>query len=178
MQERLYRLEELTEATGVSPRNIRYYTTQGLLPSPDARGRFALYRDEHLRRLRLIQRLKDAFLPLEVIRAQLASLTDVQMDALLTEEAPTLREEAQKKAAGPPAENAADYISRVLAQRASPIPPPMAAASSPAASPPSAPSETWERITLAPGVELHTRRRDSFVQKLIAYARSLRPSDH
>lgn len=171
MQERLYRLEELTEATGVSPRNIRYYTTQGLLPSPDARGRFALYTDEHLRRLRLIQRLKDAFLPLDVIRAQLASLTDAQMDALLAEDAP-------EKAAGPPADSAADYISRVLAQRASPVPPPMAVAPSPAAPPPNAPSETWERITLAPGVELHARRKDSFVQKLIAYARSLRPSDH
>ena len=178
---KLYRLEELTEATGISTRNIRYYTTQGLLPAPDARGRFALYTEVHLRRLRLIQRLKDAFLPLEVIRAQLAGLTDAQLDALLAEEAPPLPEKnaaAPEENAAPPGDSAADYISRVLAHRASAAPPAMAAAPDPAPLAASAPSESWERVTLAPGVELHARRVDSFVQKLIAYARSLRPFDH
>lgn len=181
MQEKLYRLDELAEATGVSARNIRYYTAQGLLPVPDARGRFALYTDAHLRRLRMIQRLKDSFFPLELIRAQLSQLTDAQIDGLLDDGAPPLPEEAaapspsKEKAARPPTDSAADYISRVLAKRAVPAPAPRPAASAPA---PGVPSEAWERITLAPGVELHARHVDQFVQDLIEYAQSLRPSDH
>lgn len=174
----MYRLEELAEATGVSPRNIRYYTAQGLLPAPDVRGRFALYTEGYVRRLQIIQRLKDAFLPLEMIRAQLSHLTDAQISEMLTEQVQTLSENTaipqKEKAASPPTDSAADYISRVLAKRSAPPPPAMAPCPAPV---PAVPSETWERITLASGVELHVRHRNQFVQDIIAYAQSLRSPD-
>ena len=49
--DRLYTIQELSEATGVSLRNIRYYTTEELLPRPTERGRNAYYTQDHLNRL-------------------------------------------------------------------------------------------------------------------------------
>ena len=48
-------LEELSDMTGVSGRNIRYYIAQGLLPGPTTMGRKASYTDDHVNRLRQIQ---------------------------------------------------------------------------------------------------------------------------
>ncbi|MDQ5854479.1 MAG: MerR family transcriptional regulator, partial [Chloroflexota bacterium] len=64
---------------------IRYYTAEGLLPPPDTRGRYALYGEDHLRRLQLIARLKDAYLPLSEIRAQLKQLTAGQVQQVLAD---------------------------------------------------------------------------------------------
>jgi DNA-binding transcriptional MerR regulator len=77
-----YSLQELAERGGVPVRTIRYYTTQGLLPPPLSRGRYAAYTEAHLNRLRLIGKLKRAYLPLPAIRAQLEGLTDAQVEAL------------------------------------------------------------------------------------------------
>ncbi|HZW02420.1 MAG TPA: MerR family transcriptional regulator, partial [Anaerolineaceae bacterium] len=57
-----YLIHELADLAGVSIRTIRYYINEGLLPAPDARGRYSTYREEYLDRLRLIRKLKDAFL--------------------------------------------------------------------------------------------------------------------
>jgi DNA-binding transcriptional MerR regulator len=56
-EETLYTISQLAEAAGVTPRTIRYYTAEGLLPRPDARGQYALYSQDHLLRLQLIGRL-------------------------------------------------------------------------------------------------------------------------
>ncbi len=102
-----YTINELAAQAGVTPRTIRYYTSEGLLPPPDTRGRYALYSNDHLERLRLITRLKDAYLPLGEIKARVAQLTQVQVQQLLAEEEPS-----------PPASSpAADYIAQVLARR-------------------------------------------------------------
>src|SRR4051794_29970824 len=79
---RRYTLQELAELAGVAPRTIRYYTTQGLLPAPPTRGRNASYSEAHLNRLRLVEKLKSAYLPLSTIREQLGSLSDEQVAAL------------------------------------------------------------------------------------------------
>src|SRR5262245_17299404 len=89
-----YTISELAESAGTTPRTVRYYTAEGLLPPPDARGRFAVYSDEHLDRLRLIGRLKEAYLPLNAIREQVASLTHPQVRELLAGAAKLLRHES------------------------------------------------------------------------------------
>ncbi len=74
-----YSLDELTELAGVTIRTVRYYIAEGLLPPPDGGGSRSTYTDVHLNRLRLISRLKDAYLPLREIRRQLQGLTDEEI---------------------------------------------------------------------------------------------------
>jgi DNA-binding transcriptional MerR regulator len=203
-----FTIGELADGAGVTPRTIRYYTAEGLLPPPDTRGRYALYGADHLNRLLLIARLKDAYLPLGEIKARMERLSAGQVERLLVEYA----------GQPGPSSSAADYVAQVLATSA--VPPPAARAlaeapssygagesgaaaavpigfatlpSAAAASPPTAeaalasspaPSiaparagllkrlvplgrdatapvasaeETWQRVTLASGVELHVR---------------------
>lgn len=61
-------VEELAARTGVTVRNIRAYTTAGLLPPPRLRGRLGLYGDEHAQRLALIRELRDQGFGIEAIR--------------------------------------------------------------------------------------------------------------
>jgi len=243
--EALYTISELADASGVTPRTIRYYTAEGLLPPPDTRGRHALYGLEHLRRLQLIGRLKDAYLPLGEIKARIEQLTAEEIAQLLGEysQAP--------ESLGPA--SAADYIAQLLTNQGMPPAPrmlaetpsgysgsaPPAAAAAigfrpqtaeaevaprppapmPAAAPalqtspealmpaapaatqgsllrkfipqrrerssaalptnsPSEPEETWQRVTLAPGVELHLRTPATpdlreRIEQLLAHAREL-----
>jgi DNA-binding transcriptional MerR regulator len=63
-----YRLIELAARSGVSARTIRFYQSVEVLPRPDRHGRAAIYRDEHLERLRLIAELRDRGLTLGAIR--------------------------------------------------------------------------------------------------------------
>lgn len=67
-----FKLEELAQAAGVSPRTVRYYVQRGLLPGPKFRGRDTVYDEEHLTRLRSIRRMQEQFLPLDAIQAELA----------------------------------------------------------------------------------------------------------
>jgi DNA-binding transcriptional MerR regulator len=71
-----YSLQELTAITGVTPRTVRYYVSEGLLPPPVAAGPRSYYTENHLQRLRLIVHLKDAYLPLREIRRRLQELSD------------------------------------------------------------------------------------------------------
>jgi DNA-binding transcriptional MerR regulator len=56
--EDLISLEELTERVGISVRNIRFYTTRGLLPPPIRRGRSGYYSPDHIARLELVKELQ------------------------------------------------------------------------------------------------------------------------
>jgi DNA-binding transcriptional MerR regulator len=84
-QERMS-LAELTEEADVSVRTVRYYIGEGLLPPPAGAGAGSAYGQGHLDRLRLIQRLKAAYLPLKEIRRRLAGLSDDDVRALLASE--------------------------------------------------------------------------------------------
>jgi DNA-binding transcriptional MerR regulator len=120
-EEMIYTIGELAEATGVTPRTIRYYTAEGLLPPPDTRGRYALYGEDQLLRLQLIARLKEAYLPLGEMKARLAQLTSEQVGQLLAEHSqPPL-----------PAASAADYLAQVLAQQSTSAAPRTLAETSP-----------------------------------------------
>jgi DNA-binding transcriptional MerR regulator len=64
-------LAGLSRASGVTPRTIRYYINQGLLPSPGKRGRGASYDPALVERLALIKRLQAERWPLARIRAEI-----------------------------------------------------------------------------------------------------------
>lgn len=63
-----YWISELADLTGVSTRTIRYYIEEGLLPSPEIQGKYAVFGEEYVYRLKLIKFLKDAYLPLREIK--------------------------------------------------------------------------------------------------------------
>lgn len=74
-----YKLEELAERAGVSPRTVRYYVQRGLLPAPEFRGKDTAYGREHLLRLNAVKHLQQAHLPLEEIQARLANATEAEL---------------------------------------------------------------------------------------------------
>jgi DNA-binding transcriptional MerR regulator len=74
--EERYGIAELAEAAEVSVRTVRYYIAEGLLPPAVTAGARSYYTREHLDRLRVIGRMKDAFLPLREIRRHLTGLDD------------------------------------------------------------------------------------------------------
>ena len=193
-------LSALAQGAGVTPRTVRYYIAQGLLPGPSEAGPNASYDEKHAARLSLIRELQRQHLPLAEIRTRLASLTDAQVAGLLE--------------VGPPVEqttgSALDYVRSILGRssqspqipRPTPMPAPMprsvrAAAPMRAmladmagaprlmgAAPelPSPPEPTtrsqWDRVALTPDIELHVRRPLSRldnrrVERLITIARQL-----
>lgn len=78
-EEREFSLDELSKLADISPRTVRYYIVEGLLPPPLTTGRNATYSQEHLDRLNAIAALKEMFLPLREIRYRLNTLTPEQM---------------------------------------------------------------------------------------------------
>ncbi len=166
-----YTLSDLVKIAGVSPRTVRYYIAQGLLPSPTQAGPNARYSEAHLDRLRLIKRLQAAHLPLAEIRNRLESLPDDQV-ATLAESAP----------AHEPAGSALTYIESLLNPRPAALAMPLSAPAPANQAPDRAPAEPdraqWERISLDPDIELHvrrplTRQHSKQVERLIAIAREL-----
>jgi DNA-binding transcriptional MerR regulator len=104
-----YSLQNLADLADVSPRTVRYYIAQGLLPSPRQVGPGAHYADSHLARLRLIRRLQREHLPLAEIRTRLGSLDDDTIAGL-----------ARAEATPPPEGSALDYVRAVLRGGAQP----------------------------------------------------------
>jgi DNA-binding transcriptional MerR regulator len=74
-----YSLADLARLADVTPRTVRYYVAQGLLPSPDAAGPSTRYGEGHLGRLRLIRRLQRDHLPLAEIRVRLERMGDEEV---------------------------------------------------------------------------------------------------
>lgn len=52
-----YRIDDLARAAGTTVRNVRGYQDRGLIPKPVRRGRVAIYTDQHLVRLQVINDL-------------------------------------------------------------------------------------------------------------------------
>ena len=78
-----YSITDLARLSGVTPRTVRYYVAQGLLPSPEQAGPSTRYGEGHLARLRLIRRLQREHLPLAEIRGRLAPLGDDEVEQLV-----------------------------------------------------------------------------------------------
>jgi DNA-binding transcriptional MerR regulator len=72
----LLSLEELTTRTGVSVRNIRFYTTKGLVPPPLRRGRSGYYTSDHVARLELVRELQSHGFTLAAIERYVANIPD------------------------------------------------------------------------------------------------------
>jgi DNA-binding transcriptional MerR regulator len=78
-----YSLNDLARLADVTPRTVRYYVAQGLLPSPEVAGPATRYGEGHLARLRLIKRLQRDHLPLAEIRGRIERLGDDEVHSLL-----------------------------------------------------------------------------------------------
>lgn len=181
-------IEEIAELTGLSVRTIRYYISEGLLPGPGTRGKGTAYSEEHLLRLQLIRVLSEQRVPLAEIREQLTQLSISEIKALLGEESHRLSE--RKRASE--AESPRQYISALLSQaRIARLAPPQMqnpASSRDSSGQPGLPApvvvdrsldETWHRLELTPGIELHVRsdargRQGGLIEELLRVARAFR----
>ena len=199
-----YSLTELADLAGVTPRTVRYYLAQGLLPAVGQTGPGSKYDAGHLARLRVIRRLQAEHLPLAEIRRRLETLGDDEVRDLVGASEPA-----------PPADTALEYLRAVLGgSRVAPAGTPQdlrpALASSlrsfaeeSVAAPllmranmsvseaPVEPDEAtvrpsdrsqWERIVLVPDIELHIRRplpraQNKQVDRLVTIARELLEED-
>jgi DNA-binding transcriptional MerR regulator len=70
----LLTLEELTERVGMSVRNVRFYTTKGLIPPPIRRGRSGFYTADHVARLQMVQELQGHGFTLSAIERYVAGI--------------------------------------------------------------------------------------------------------
>ena len=70
----LLTLEELTARVGMSVRNIRFYTSRGLVPPPVRRGRSGYYGPDHVARLELVRELQGHGYTLSAIERYVARL--------------------------------------------------------------------------------------------------------
>ncbi len=70
----LLTLDQLTERVGMSVRNIRFYTTKGLVPPPLRRGRSGYYTVDHVARLQLVQELQGHGFTLSAIERYVAGI--------------------------------------------------------------------------------------------------------
>ncbi len=199
-------INELATAAGVTTRTIRYYVEQNVLPPPD-RGRPAEYTEEHLRLLDMIRRLKEQYLPLEEIRNMLRTLTPEQIERFLENTGPPPRQKRELSSATDYITHVLNRGAlRSQLKDESPPPPGSGPSSSSAQPPPQAPlaspmpesprcmeeanvtneakaayvmgGSTWQRVSLAEGVELHYHmpvpaRMKARIERLVEAARSI-----
>jgi len=167
MQEIQYLIGELANLTGLTVRTIRYYMDEGLLPPPQAQGRYAYFKENYLSRLKLIQRLKDAYLPLKEIKRILDPLSDDEIKEYA--EKKELTDLGVNALLQSPNRRAVEYIENVMRNQiheesANQMSPKF---SQPFPSSPSAgrmekkephlqqEGSTWRRIELRKGIEIH-----------------------
>lgn len=99
----LLTIDQLAERTGVTVRNIRFYSGRGLLPPPRLRGRTGLYGPDHIARLQLVGELSALGFTLSAIERHLervphsAGPEELALQlALLTPWAPEPLEEVER----------------------------------------------------------------------------------
>ena len=74
MDDGLLTLDALCERVGMSVRNVRFYTTKGLVPPPIRKGRSGYYSPDHVARLELVQELQSHGFTLSAIEKYVAGL--------------------------------------------------------------------------------------------------------
>lgn len=164
MEKSVLSIEELAQQSDTPVRTIRFYISQGLLPPPQGRGKGASYDEEHLLRLRLIRRLAEHHTPLAEIRQMLAGVGLDGLRQLLSEE--DERERCLRDQG--PQFTGRELIAQLLAQAEEksrsfrvktlcPTPPMTRSAQPLEQGTPGLPGDSWQRIELVPGVELHVR---------------------
>lgn len=146
-----WKLAELAEAAGVSPRTVRYYVQRGLLPAPPFRGPDTVYTEEHLVRLKAIRVLQARFLPLDAIQVELRRLSLEELRKLSESDATPV----------PPPVSVRTLVN---------VPPP--APASPREEGRPVVMARYQRWELAPGLELHVS--DAAEAKVRALAERVR----
>ena len=182
-------MDDLVARSGVPARTIRYYISEGLLAGPGARGKSAAYGEDQLLRLLMIRRLADRRVPLVEIRDMLSSLSPDQMRSLLAEE----EQYSQRRQQAIQTQSPRAYIASLLeeargqsvpgASQPERTPQTFTARFRPATSPDVTATSDWQRIELAPGLELHVRTDrapalDSLVRRIVDTVRETRIRDH
>lgn len=76
MTSELLSLDDLTRRVGMSVRNVRFYTTKGLVPPPIRRGRSGYYTAEHVARLQLVRELQGHGFTLSAIERYLSHVPE------------------------------------------------------------------------------------------------------
>jgi DNA-binding transcriptional MerR regulator len=76
-------IAELAALVGVTPRTIRHYMAEGVLPLPSGSGKQQFYDHRHVVRLRLAKLLRDEGLPVSKVRHQLSRWAPKQMEEAL-----------------------------------------------------------------------------------------------
>lgn len=198
-----YRIAELAQRTGVTPRTIRYYVAEGLLPPPTGAGPQRFYDPSHLLRLEAIQRLKQQYLPLAEIRRRLTGATRKDLEVIVNDSTLEPNDSRPEHPATPavilppvggssaiPGRFIASLSNRGASLGGTPtdLSDLLRAASRsprsgrPEDAPPLAEEDVgeqvWNRVLLAPGVELNyqltgDRARDAAVLRLIRNARQI-----
>jgi DNA-binding transcriptional MerR regulator len=136
-------------------RTVRYYLAEGLIPpAEEKQGTASVFGFRHLLQLLVVKKLQAEGLPIRAIRELVTGKTERQLERLLGVE--------QGQASGAAARGEAlGYLESLLRKSPSaPLPsapPPqvLAPQSASLASPSAAPRETWARVELEPGLELH-----------------------
>ena len=72
----LLTLDELCARVGLTVRNVRFYTTRGLVPPPIRRGRSGYYSPDHVARLELVQELQAHGFTLAAIEQYVAGIPE------------------------------------------------------------------------------------------------------
>lgn len=85
-------INELSKMANVTVRTIRFYTDEGVLDEPAGRDRYARYTRKHFLQLCAAKVLKEKFLPLRVIRDQMASLSESELERMVGPISPDIEE--------------------------------------------------------------------------------------
>lgn len=181
-------LAELANAAGVTPRTVRYYVQQGLLPSPGTRGPGTKYDRALLEKLQLIRLLQREHWPLSKIRDHFESLDEEGVRRELGKPPelplPKMSESALKyvrgvlgrdKRRGSPSAKGAE--ARAIMMRVAPAPEGGTATGEWQVT-----KSTWERIRLSRDVELSirrplTREQNKRIDRLLEAARRILSED-
>ena len=141
-----YKLDELARETSVSARTIRYYVQRGLLPPPDFKGSQTTYGAIHRALLGAIKTLQARHWPLEQIAVEVQGKSVDALDHLAKGGNST--QGVSKKIGGSPYRHAPiETVPFVEAP---------------------ARGDTWQRIELVPGVELHVKTDASPIARRLA----------
>ncbi|HEX7956283.1 MAG TPA: MerR family transcriptional regulator [Pyrinomonadaceae bacterium] len=134
-------------------RTVRFYLSEGLVPpAEEKQGTASVFGYRHLLRLLVVKKLQAEHLPIRAIRDVVGDKTERQLERLLG---------ADEERGGVTAARgeALGYLESILRKgprasmpAASSPPPPAAQSASPSAAPP---RETWARVELEPGLEVH-----------------------
>ncbi len=135
----------------ISPRLIRHYTSLGLLDEPLKYGREARYTARHLLQVLALRRLMSEGLTAQALHGVLTTRSDDDLRALIVGQS---RLEIQPQASNPALDFLASLQEGAPPQHARRAPPPAPAPAASAAPP----TDTYTRVPLAPGVELHVQR--------------------